>query len=737
MNTSPFFMPEEKREFFSAYRRLLSGLSSCLKPEDAPKMKALIRRVVALDCYGRDRNGINGLLRNINTAVIATHDIGLKRTPVIALLLYRPVMKEAITLDEVERTFDADVALMIRRLLKTSDLYARNTAVNSENFHHLLFSFAEDVRVILVMIADRLCMMRMGKQIRDDNDRIRLATEVSYLYAPLAHRLGLYTIKSELEDLSLKYIDPDRYQYIKQKLNETKRSRDRYIAEFIRPVREKLEQAGLHFDIKGRTKSIHSINNKLKKQHVEFEGIYDLFAIRIILDTPPEAERSECWRAYSIVTDMYQPNPKRMRDWLSVPKSNGYESLHITVLGPDKRWVEVQIRTRRMDEIAERGLAAHWKYKGVKEERGLDEFLSDVRAMLETQSADPMDLMKEFRTDLYQDEIYVFTPTGEVIKLAKGATVLDFAFAIHSKIGCGCISGKVNGKNVPIRHTLQNGDSVEVVTSPTQSPKRDWLTFVKTSKARSKIKQALREESAKAAEYAKELLQRRFKNRKIEVEEALLMRYIKKCGYKTVTDFYVDMAEGRRDANTVIEDYLEMERREHGETSEHTEIRSAEEFVAPSEPVESRSDVLVIDKNLTGVEYHLAKCCNPIFGDPIFGFVSTRGIKIHRTNCPNAQDMLSRFGYRTIQARWSGKGTDGYAVTLHIVGNDDLGIVTNITSVISKESGVMLRSINIDSVDGLFQGNFTVTVKDTASLSVLTKKLQAVRGVKSIERLNT
>ena len=587
------------------------------------------------------------------------------------------------------------------------------------------------------MIADRLCMMRMGKQIRDDNDRIRLATEVSYLYAPLAHRLGLYTIKSELEDLSLKYIDPDRYQYIKQKLNETKRSRDRYIAEFIRPVREKLEQAGLHFDIKGRTKSIHSINNKLKKQHVEFEGIYDLFAIRIILDTPPEAERSECWRAYSIVTDMYQPNPKRMRDWLSVPKSNGYESLHITVLGPDKRWVEVQIRTRRMDEIAERGLAAHWKYKGVKEERGLDEFLSDVRAMLETQSADPMDLMKEFRTDLYQDEIYVFTPTGEVIKLAKGATVLDFAFAIHSKIGCGCISGKVNGKNVPIRHTLQNGDSVEVVTSPTQSPKRDWLTFVKTSKARSKIKQALREESAKAAEYAKELLQRRFKNRKIEVEEALLMRYIKKCGYKTVTDFYVDMAEGRRDANTVIEDYLEMERREHGETSEHTEIRSAEEFVAPSEPVESRSDVLVIDKNLTGVEYHLAKCCNPIFGDPIFGFVSTRGIKIHRTNCPNAQDMLSRFGYRTIQARWSGKGTDGYAVTLHIVGNDDLGIVTNITSVISKESGVMLRSINIDSVDGLFQGNFTVTVKDTASLSVLTKKLQAVRGVKNIERLNT
>ncbi|MDR0348185.1 MAG: RelA/SpoT family protein, partial [Tannerella sp.] len=735
MNITPFFTSEEKKEFFTAYRSLLAGLASCLEKNDIPKMKSLLTRVIALDCYGRDHNGINGLLRNIHIALIATSDIGLKRTPVLALLLHRPVYKKVITLEEVEKTFNPDVALMINRLLKASDLYARNTAVHSENFHHLLFSFAEDVRVILIMIADRLCMMRLGKQIKNEKDRIRLATEVSYLYAPLAHRLGLYKIKSELEDLSLKYLDPKQFQYIKKKLNATKRVRDIYIAEFIEPVKKKLEESGLHFDIKGRTKSIYSINNKLKKQNIPFEGIYDLFAIRIVMDTPPEKERSDCWQAFSIVTDMYQPNPNRMKDWISVPKKNGYESLHITVLGPQKRWVEVQIRTKRMDEIAERGLAAHWKYKGVKEERGLDDFMNDVRAMLETQSSDPMNMMKEFRMDLYQDEIYVFTPNGDLIKLARGATVLDFAFAIHTKIGSQCMLGKVNGKNVPIRHVLHNGDTVEIITSPTQKPKQDWLSFVVTSKARNKIKQTLREESAKVSEYAKELLQRRFKNRKIDVDESLLMRYIKKKGFKTVTDFYLEIAEERLDVNSVIDEYLELERKEKDST-EHIEIRSAEDFVpqTPTEDLALSRDVLVIDKNLTGIEYKLAKCCNPIYGDEVFGFVSGQGIKIHRMNCPNAREMFSRFGYRIIQARWSGKGNSGYSVTLRVVGHDDIGIVTNITSVISKENGIALRSLNIDSVDGLFQGNFTVMVKDTSALNILTKRIKTVKGVKNVER---
>ena len=737
METLPFFTPEEKKEFFTKYRLLLRNLYSFLEKDDISKMKNLMKQVVAKECYGRDKNGINGLLRNIDTALIATTEIGLKRTSVLALLLYRPVYKGVITNEEVKELFGEDITLMIQRLLRTSDLYARNTAVNSENFHHLLLSFAEDVRVILIMIADRLCMMRLGKKLSED-DRIRLATEAAYLYAPLSHRMGLYKIKSELEDLSLKYIDRKQFDYIKQKLNETKRSRDAYIARFIAPLKEKLEQAGFKFEIKGRTKSIHSINNKLKKQKVDFENIYDLFAIRVVLDTPLEKERSDCWQVYSIVTDMYQPNPKRLKDWISIPKSNGYESLHITVMGPENKWVEVQIRTKRMDEIAEKGLAAHWRYKGVKAEKGLDEFMNTVRAVLEAKDSNPLDLMKNFRMDLYKDEIYVFTPTGELIKLAKGATVLDFAFAIHSQLGCKCVSAKVNGKNVPIKYELNNGDTVSIVTSPTQSPKRDWLNFVVTSKARVRIKQALREEMAKMVDFAKEMLQRRFKNRKIDMEEASLMRYIKKKGYKTVTDFYVDIAEERLDPNVIIDEYLDLIRKET-EQQEHLVARSAEEFVTTTEAEEiaTNKDVLVIDKNLTGIEYKLAKCCNPIYGDEVFGFVSTQGIKIHRMDCPNAQEMFSRFGYRIIRAKWSGKGDNGYIVTLRVVGRDDIAIVTNITSVIGKETNVSLRSLHIDSVDGLFQGNFTVQVRDTTTLNQLTKKLKTVKGVKNVERLNT
>ena len=734
MAKEPFFTPEEKREFFSKYKLLVRTLEPFLEKDDIAKMKTLMKQIIAQECYGRDKNGINGLLRNIDTALIAAVEIGLRRPSVIALLLYRPVYKQVVPIEKVQELFGEEITLMIRRLLKTSDLYARNTAVNSENFHHLLFSFAEDVRVILLMIADRLCLMRLGKKLQEE-DRVRLATEAAYLYAPLAHRLGLYAIKSELEDLSLKYTDRKQFDFIKQKLNETKRSRDAYIAQFIAPIKQKLEEAGFKFEIKGRTKSIHSINNKLKKQKIEFENIYDLFAIRVVLDTPLERERSECWQVYSIITDMYQPNPKRLKDWISIPKSNGYESLHITVMGPQNKWVEVQIRTKRMDEIAERGLAAHWRYKGIKAESGLDEFMNTVRAALENKSASPLDLMQDFKMDLYKDEIYVFTPTGELIKLAKGATVLDFAFSIHSQLGSRCVSARVNGRNVPIKYVLHNGDSVEIVTSPTQSPKQDWLSFVVTSKARVRIKQALREEAAKTADYAKEMLQRRFKNRKIEMDEPTLMRYIKRKGYKTVTDFYLDLGEERLDANAVIDEYIDLVRRE-SETTEPT-IRSAEEFstTTQAEEIATAKDVLVIDKNLTGVEYSLAKCCNPIYGDEVFGFVSTRGIKIHRMDCPNAQEMFSRFGYRVVPARWSGKGSgDGYVVTLRVVGRDDIAIVTNITSVIGKEPNVSLRSLNIDSTDGLFQGTFSVMVRDNVALNQLVKKLKGVKGVKNVER---
>jgi len=474
------------------------------------------------------------------------------------------------------------------------------------------------------------------------------------------------------------------------------------------------------------------------KQNVEFEEIYDLFAIRIVLDTSIEKERQECWQVYSIITDMYQPNPNRLKDWISIPKSNGYESLHITVMGPQNKWVEVQIRSQRMDEIAERGLAAHWKYKGIKSENGLDEFLNNVRAALESKDDAPIDLMKNFKMDLYKDEIYVFTPNGELIQLPKGATVLDFAFAIHTRIGSQCVSAKVNEKNVPIKYELNSGDTVSVITSPNQSPKRDWLNIVVTSKARVRIKQALREETAKAADYAKELLFRRFKNRKIEVEESLLMRLIKKKGFKSVIDFYVEINEERLDPNTVIDDYLELQKRELKST-EHTEVRSAGDYVSMTETEEATKskDILRIDKNLTGIDFKLAKCCNPIRGDKIFGFVSTQGIKIHRMDCPNAPMMFSRFGYRIIQAEWSGKDAEGFIVTLQVIGRDDIGIVTNITSVIGKETEVSLRSLNIDSAaDGIFQGYFTVTVNDTTAMKQLIKKIKMVKGVKTVERFN-
>jgi GTP pyrophosphokinase len=652
----------------------------------------------------------------------------------MAVLLSQPVMDGHFTIEHIEKTFGRDVASIIHGLIKTQELYVKNAAIETENFRKLLLSFAEDVRVILIMIADRLYLMRIAKSLKEEH-LLQISAEASYLYAPLSHRLGLYKIKSELEDLSLKFQDREMYDFIARKINETKRSRDAYIAEFIAPVEAKLKALNLNFDIKGRTKSIHSIRNKLLKQKIEFENIYDLFAIRVVLNTPLEKEKAECWQVYSVITDMYQPNPKRLKDWLSIPKSNGYESLHTTVMGPHGKWVEVQIRSKRMDEIAERGLAAHWKYKGIKGESGLDEWMNNVREVLEHKDSAPNDLIHDFKMDLYDDEIFVFTPKGDLFKLPQNATVLDFAFAIHTKLGSKCVSAKINGKNVTIKHKLQSGDQVDIQTSPNQSPKQDWLSFVITAKARVKIKQSLKEQASKQVEFAKELLHRRFKNRKIEEDESKLMRLIKKKGYKTVTDFYADIANEKSDVNTIIDQYLEQEKKEQ-ELAGHTD-RSVENYVAqmPVEEITAKEDVLVIDQNLTGIDYTLAKCCNPIYGDEIFGFVSSsNGIKIHRLNCPNAAAMFSRYGYRIVKTRWSGKSGASYPVTLKIIGNDDIGIVTNITSVIAKENGMMLRSINVDPADGLFHGTLTVMLSDTSVMDSLIKKLKTIKGVKQVSR---
>ncbi len=677
------------------------------------------------------------LIFDMKTAVILVDEIGLKQAVVCAVLMFRLLLKDQVTIDEIRRNFGDEVAIILRGWKKVNDLTEKKSRVESENYIKLLLSIAEDIRVVFILLAEQLLLMRDAKK-STPKDRLNLSVESTYLYAPLAHRLGLYTIKSELEDLSLKYTDRETYDLIAQKLNESKRSRDKYIEEFIDPLKERLDKTNLKYDIKGRTKSIHSINNKLKKQRIEFDNIYDLFAIRIILDSPSEMEKAHCWQVYSIVTDMYQPNPKRLKDWLSIPKSNGYESLHITVMGPNSKWVEVQIRTRRMDDIAERGLAAHWKYKGVKEESTLDDWLKSLRESLENKDVDIKDRLGDFKLDLYDEEIFVFTPKGDLFKLPKGASVLDFAFAIHSKLGATCVSGKVNGKNVPIKQALKSGDQVEINTSLHQSPKQDWLNYVVTSKAKTRIRQLLKEEAGKQVDIAKEMLSRRMKNRKIDLDDSLLMQLIKKLKYKTVTDFYIDIAAEKLEVNWVIDRYLELSSKdlEHRDLSY---VTSADSFVLKPHSHEVKStDELVIDQNLTGVDYRLAKCCNPIYGDEIFGFVSSQGIKIHRISCPNAHDLFSRFGYRILKARWSGKasGTASYTSILRIIGNDQLNIVSNLMSIISKEDGVQMRSISIDSNDGLFQGNITVMLGNTSMLEQLMKKLKAVKGVKSVMRLN-
>ncbi len=586
------------------------------------------------------------------------------------------------------------------------------------------------------MIVDRLVLMRAINHHPDEKFVHDVAYEANYLYAPLAHRLGLYKIKGELEDMSLKYTDREKYSEIARKLNQTKVAREAYIAEFIAPIRERLEREGLAFELKGRTKSIYSIWNKMRKQKNDVEDIYDLFAIRIILDVPPEREKPDCWLVYSIVTDMYAPNPARLKDWLSIPKSNGYESLHITVHGPGGRWVEVQIRTRRMDEIAEKGLAAHWKYKGIKSENNLDKWMNNVRDILETAETGPMELMKNFKMDVYDKEVFVFTPRGDLYKMPMGASLLDFAFNIHSGLGCQCTGGRVNGRNQKLNYKLRTGDTVEILTSPNQRPKLDWLAFTVTSKARNKIRVAIKEQESRGADLGKELLQRRFKNRKIELDESTLAKLVKKLNFKTATEFYTAIDAEQLDINTIIEKYLEIEHRAV-ETSERV---SAEEYVMQPRIDDDDSfnhDILVIDNNIKGLNYKFSKCCNPIYGDDVFGFVSSEGVvKIHRCDCPNAAHIRARYPERLIRTQWSGRVGAQFAATIRILGHDDIGIVTNITSIITKEKDVTLRSISIDSNDGLFQGFLVVGVNDTSSLKNLIKKLRTVKGVKEVDRSN-
>lgn len=729
------FTEEEKHACEALTKEIHEMLNDTLSGTDVERLRTHIHSEIEARHIERDRFGLNPVLKALMTAKVAVGDIGLRRDSLLAIMLYESVLRGHYDTTLARKDFGEGVATILQGLVRVQELYSKTPIVESENFRNLLLSFAEDMRVVLIMIADRVCLMRQIRDTPNKEAQHEVAEEASYLYAPLAHKLGLYQLKSELEDLSLKYLEHDAYYLIKEKLNATKRSRDAYIERFIGPVSKHLTEAGLKFHIKGRTKSIHSIWQKMKKQKCGVDGIYDLFAIRIILDSPLEKEKMQCWQAYSIVTDMYQPNPKRLRDWISVPKSNGYECLHITVLGPEQKWVEVQIRTERMDEVAEHGLAAHWRYKGVKADGGgMEEWLASIRTALE--AGDNLEVMDQFKLDLYEDEVYAFTPKGDLLKFPKGATVLDFAYHIHSRVGDTCVGGKVNGKNVSFRTPLHSGDTVEILTASNQTPKPEWLRILVTSRARAKLRLSLKETRQKQGLYAKELLERRLKNKKLDYDEATVAHLIRKMGFKEQSDFYHQITEGRLDPTRVLDEYQALV--DQSQVKER-EAESAEnfEYAHPATTeAKKNDDVLIIDKSLKGIDFSLARCCHPIYGDKVFGFVTVNGgIKIHRADCPNAAEMQRRFGYRIVRAQWSGKGSSHYDITLRVIGNDDIGIVSNITNIISKDEKIVMRSINIDSHDGLFSGNLVVQLDDKSKLNLLIKKLRTVKGVKQVIRL--
>lgn len=713
-------------------RDLYRGVSEAasFSAETDRLMRSLLRKTCESGQSAYDSKGLPRLTMALETADAFAHFIDADSNIIQAILLC-DFYGETISHEEVSRQCSPDVAGMLKAIETVAQYSAKRNLQNQDNFRGLMLSLADDIRVIIIMIVRDLVLMRNINNHPDREWVGNMAFEANVLYAQLAHRLGLYKIKGELEDLSLKYTNREIYKQIAHKLNETKRSRDAYIEKFISPVKEKLEKAGLQFSIKGRTKSISSIWAKMRKQKVDLDRIYDLFAIRVIIDTPPEKEKSDCWLAYSILTDMYTPNPARMRDWISIPKSNGYESLHATVMGPDSKWVEVQFRTKRMDLVAEKGLAAHWRYKGVKSD-STDQWMNNIRDILEAGEDDPMQLMKDIRMDIYTKEVYAFTPKGDLFKLPAGATVLDFAFYIHSNVGAHCTGAIVNGRHRKISHAIQSGDTVEILTSASQTPKSDWLNVVVSSKSRSKIRQKLHEELQSRADLGKEELMRRAKNRKIEIDEASMMKLIKKEGYKFVNEFYADIADHKLDAGKVIAQYQAATMPE--ETGERT---TAQDFELIRDNLEDSGEVLTIgEKSIKGLSYKFAKCCNPVYGDKVFGFISSDGVvKIHKTDCPNAVNIRSRYPYRLIRVNWSGKGGSELPVQLRILGQDDIGIIANITSMISKEPKASLRNIRVDSNDGLFQGVLTLGISDNAVLSSVVKKIKGVKGVKEVVRI--
>ncbi|MDY6294448.1 MAG: RelA/SpoT family protein [Bacteroidales bacterium] len=730
-----FFNDNERDYVLAVVRKLWKSFRRHISIEHIHKLDKIIRGGVIEQVYKRDKYGFNPVVRTLHTAELLHDNIAADVSMTTAVLIYNLCRSGYITEQQVEQNFGDDVAKLVHGLIKISQLYKKQAAVEDENFRKLLVTFAEDLRVVIIMIIDRLGLMRGINSDSDEKFVRDISLESRYLYAPLAHKLGLYQVKSELEDLSLKYLQPDVYRKIALRLSETKQRRNKYIDDFIKPIKLMLDKEGIKCHVKGRTKTINSIWNKMKTKKVDMSDMYDLFAIRVIIDTPVAFEKRDCWVVYSLVGDIYQANPSRLRDWITMPKSNGYESLHGTFKGPQDKWVEVQIRSERMDEVAERGLAAHWLYKGVKADAGIDRWMNNVREVLEEGHKNRMDLIRNMHMNLYDEEVFVFTPRGDVFQLPKGATILDFAFRIHSKVGCRCTGGKVDGKNQKINYKLRSGDTVEILTSSTQVPRLDWLGFVVTSKARNKIKQAINEAHTKKADMGREIVQRRFKNRKIEIDAATMSRFITKKGYKTITDFFVAIEEEKIEIGTLVEEYLDFLAKTQESTKPH---ETAQNFILQqreSDDNKSDDDILVIGNNVKGINYKLSRCCNPIYGDPIVGFIASDGaIKVHRRDCGNIKHLLAKYPYRIIRSQWSGKIGKQFAATLKVVGNDDIGIVANITSLINKEGDTMLRSVSINSTGSLFEGYLVIGINSLDSLDQLIKKIKNLKGVKDVQR---
>jgi guanosine-3',5'-bis(diphosphate) 3'-pyrophosphohydrolase len=722
----------EKKEILKQYRNLLKACKGTINKGDKQQIRMAFDMAHEAHIEMRRRSGEPYIYHPIAVATIAAEEIGLGTTSIVCALLHDVVEDTDITLEDIERVFGKKVSQIIDGLTKISSVFDNTSSLQAENFRKMLLTLSDDVRVILIKLADRLHNMRTMDSMPRDK-QLKISSETVYLYAPLAHRLGLYAIKTELEDLAMKYTETAVYKTIAHKLQQTKKERSKFIQEYTEPLKEEFLKQGLTFEIKGRPKSIFSIWKKMKKQNVSFEEIYDLFAIRIIIDSPLEQEKSDCWKVYSIVTDFYTPNPDRLRDWVSTPKANGYESLHTTVMGPGGRWVEVQIRTQRMNEIAEKGYAAHWKYKEASSESALDGWITRIREILENPESNALDFIDDFKLNLFSEEIFVFTPKGDLITLPINSSALDFAFEIHSNVGCHCIGAKVNHKLVPLSYKLNSGDQVEIITSGKQTPKEDWLHFVVTAKSKSRIKAALKDEKRAIAEDGKIMLEKKLKQLKVKIDTHNINELLAYYKVPSTLDLYYKVGTGNLDIADLKDFSIDKEHIKPRQAPK-AEVHS---FDAMVKNIRGSSDMLVIGDSLEKIDYKLSPCCNPIPGDDVFGFITiAEGIKIHRTNCPNAIQLMSNYGYRIVKAKWTSQQQISFLAGVQITGIDEVGVVNNITKVISNELKVNIRSISIESDDGIFEGTIMLYLQDTDHLETLTRKLKMLKGILTVSRID-